>query len=216
MYQPKYRFVAFDMDGTLLDSMRQYRSGPVDYLEELGLQELADEHREEMMFLPTPISKKIVSEWCVERGFPPFSREKEFEYLRQHYATDVTLKPGVRGFLELLKKHGVRMCILTATPHELCDEALRVAGIDEYFEFVLTTKEDCPCGKDNPEAFQVVLDRFGIRPEECAMVEDAEYSIRTAKELGMYIIAMEEACSAKKRDVILEMADEYYTEFPQE
>ena len=45
------------------------------------------------------------------------------------------------------------------------------------------------------------------------MHEDAAYSIRSAKDAGMYVIAIEDGCSADRREEIRQMADRYILDF---
>lgn len=64
----------------------------------------------------------------------------------------VPLKAGVLPFLERLHKENVRMCIATATDHELAKAALERLDVLQYFDFIFTCY-DAGVGKNTPEFF---------------------------------------------------------------
>jgi len=149
---------------------------------------------------------------CEEHGIPIVKKEDIMDIMKKNYENPKH-KPGAKLFLELLKKEGVRMCVMSATEKDLVASALKNAGMDSYFEFILSSDE-FPKGKSSTEIFEAALCRFGAKPEETAMFEDALYSIKRAKSLGMRIIAIEDAISINEKEMIQEMADEYFVTYP--
>jgi putative hydrolase of the HAD superfamily len=89
----------------------------------------------------------------------------------------------VEPMYDLLRKAraaGVRTCLLSNSwgnsyPRE---------QFAELFDGVVISGE-VGLRKPDPEIFQHALDLLGLRPEECAFVDDIEHNIRAAERLGM-------------------------------
>lgn len=75
---------------------------------------------------------------------------------------------------------GVRTCLLSNSwgntyPREM---------FDEIFDAVVISSE-VRLRKPDPAIFHHALDLIGLLPEECAFVDDIEYNVRAAEELGI-------------------------------
>lgn len=207
-----HKYAIFDMDGTLLESMQYWRTIVLDLLEHYGIK-IEESLKKEVVYYNFSHAIAFLKE---KTGDPALEQLKHPEMtlpiMEEHYKNDVAVRTGVRELLDSLQARGVRMCILTATPTESTRRALARHGLLDYFEFILSPVE-VPGGKKNPEAFYEACRRFGgAEPSECALYEDAFYSMKTAKPMGFYIVATEDALAAKEKDEIFALCDEYYTD----
>ncbi len=211
----KFKYAAFDMDGTLLDTMDYWRDVVRFYAEMHGLPEpiLTDEDAVEASHLST--YKKIAylkERYGDQEAVKRISNEDVFGVMEHFYKNAPRIRQGVIEMLDNLKANGVRMCVASATPSYLINIALSSAGLTDFFEFVLSPDE-YPKGKSDPKIFHGVAEKFGCNVTEMALFEDTLYSIKTAHSLGMYIIAVRDKYSAHRADEIKKYSNEYYNEF---
>ncbi len=199
------KYLMFDMDGTLLDSMQAWSMAGPEYAKEL-LGEDVIKADESFARLSVKEGLKKLAEAV---GPEKVSFEGFAKIILRHYLTDVSIKEGVVEFLDKQKQEGKHMCIITATPRSATVPGLEHLGLLDYFDFILTN-EDSPNGKGTPDIFYKACEMFGCNISEAAMFEDALYSIKTSTSIGLYTVAVGEKIYAHHKEEILKIADEYY------
>lgn len=214
MNMENIRAVAFDMDGTLLDSMGYWRGENRRFLQRRSLpipEDLKDT-------IDTMSSHAFARRFVADYGAPNTFESVMDEYhevLRGLYRTVIPAKQGAERFLRLLKKHGVKMCVATATLRDTAVAALDRQGFLPYFEFV-TDGTDMGLAKGDPRYFEKLAERLGEKPENCAMFEDSAYAMKSARAAGMKILGIRENVYADKPDEmahILENCDLFVDTF---
>lgn len=185
-----YQCVIFDMDGTLLDSIPYWNDLAGEYMRELGVD--APEDLDARM---ASMSLQEAARFLKEEFSLDLAGEAIYEDLcgriAGHYRLDVILKPGVREYLTWLKDQGIPMCLATASSAVLGKPALERNGILGCFDFLL----DCGMtgvGKTRPDIYLLAAERFGHKPEECLVVEDAAFALCTAKTAGFQTVGVQE------------------------
>lgn len=208
---PKFKAAMFDMDGTILRTMRYWRLTTIELL--LGRNIIPTPAQMARVFSSSSraLCGEILAEHGIEMGEREILRELEY-YMHPHYLRDATAKPRVREYLEKLKRAGVLMCIGTAAPRESAEAALTRLGLMDYFDFILDQYE-LDMRKTNPDFFREVARRMDVEPKDMCVFEDALYSMKTAKSLGCPVIAIEDKTQANDRDAIMQLADHYICEY---
>lgn len=208
---PKFKTAMFDMDGTILRTMRYWRLTTIELL--LGRNIIPTPAQMARVFSSSSraLCGEILAEHGIEMGEREILRELEY-YMHPHYLRDATAKPRVREYLEKLKRAGVHMCIGTAAPRESAEAALTRLGLMDYFDFILDQYE-LDMRKTNPDFFREVARRMDVEPKDMCVFEDALYSMKTAKSLGCPVIAIEDKTQANDRDAIMQLADHYICEY---
>ena len=179
-----YRYVIFDLDGTLLNT----------------LDDLADagNHVCRAHGWPThPVDayKRFVGNGVpklVERFSPEEARTAEqmaetfrefVAYYDAHKADKTAPYPGIPELLDKLKTAGVSMSVLTNKGHDLAGPV-----IEGYYPGVFPVVQGALPGvpaKPEPTLLNRLLERMGAVREETLFVGDSNVDIRTAKNGGL-------------------------------
>ena len=127
------------------------------------------------------------------------------------YRTKVTLKNGVREFLEVLKSKGVKMCVATVTDRPIVEDVLVRLGIRDFFDEILTCAE-VGYNKETPHIYRAALEVLGMSKEETVVFEDALHALMTAKNDGFKVAAVYDKHETKQAQM-KENGDYYITDF---
>ncbi|MBR3840962.1 MAG: HAD-IA family hydrolase, partial [Erysipelotrichales bacterium] len=104
--------------------------------------------------------------------------------LRQFEIEGVKLMPGVRELLEYLKVKNKRMVVATSTYQDLAVKRLKMAGIYEFFENVVSG-DMIEHSKPNPEIFLLACEKLGISKLDTVVLEDSNSGIEAAHNAGI-------------------------------
>ena len=177
-----FPYMIWDMDGTILDSMRYWITLGADYLKQQGITP------------PEDLSSTIEA----------MTLEESAAYFQKEFGIDLPVPEIIAGFLSLIADEyrrtipvkefsaaiikqaaasGSRMCVLTTSDHDLACEALQRVGLLPYFETVLTA-EKLGMDKRSGAVYEAVMEKLKFLPEQTLICEDALYAVRAAAEAG--------------------------------
>ena len=184
----KYRGIIFDMDGTLLDSMGNWRKIGTICLQYFG-KSTQDPDFDRSVFR---MSEEEVLQLFAQYGITFESRREYvdayYQAIKPYYET-VQPIPGVRDFLEQQKAKGIKMCVATATRSDVSRPVLERLGLMQYFDFLLCCS-DVGAGKDKPDIYLKAAEKMELSVSETIVFEDSAHCIRTAKQAGFYVIGV--------------------------
>ena len=105
--------------------------------------------------------------------------------------------PGMRELVERLKVIGYGIYGLTNWSMETFPEAREHFGILQLIDrYVVSGAEGLV--KPDPRLFQVLLDRYGLKAEECIFIDDNPDNVAAAERMGMHGIVFTGAESLRK------------------
>ncbi|MDO5714171.1 MAG: HAD family phosphatase [Tissierellia bacterium] len=179
------KMIAFDFDGTLMDSMGMWRNLTKNFLKSKGV-----EFSEEIAQTLTTVS---LAEYCTNVLKIPLTEEDVFhqlgEIILQQYMYELQLKPGAISVLEGLKDMGIPLCLATATRDEFVLPTLDHLNLRKYFSFV-QTGQNSGYRKNNPMFYKVLAKRSSVEPKDLLLVDDAVYALDAAKDAGLQTLAI--------------------------
>ncbi|MBQ7535248.1 MAG: HAD family phosphatase [Stomatobaculum sp.] len=195
----------WDMDGTILDSMRYWDTLGEDYLIRKGIKPPAGINRTlEVMTLEESAA-------YLRREMNIGLSEKEIiseilALIDTEYRNEIPAKEGAVKLIRAAREHGSRMCVLTSSDRALADAALRRVGLRDCFEAILTS-DDFGMDKRSAAIYQRAMEEMGYVPEQTLICEDALFAVRSAAESGAKVLAFRDSSNAGDWEQIRKLAD---------
>lgn len=187
------RALAFDLDGTLVDSAP-------------GLAGALDQALQAMQ-LPAPGVDRV-STWIgngadimVERaltwalGQPPHqdqardARALFDKYYAETVESGSTLFPQVADVLAQLAQRNLPLAVVTNKPTPFVEPLLRSLGIAQHFSLIIGG-DDVVAKKPHPAPLFLVLGHFGLLPQQLLFVGDSRNDILAAQAAGCPSVGM--------------------------
>ena len=178
----------FDMDGTLIDSNGVWKDVDKTFLARRGMK-YTQAYYEGVAHTIFPLAAVFTKEYCQLEESTDEIMAEWMEMAGDMYATAVTVKPGVRAYLERCRERGERMMVLTSSVPEHCRTALTHLGLMDFFERIVFAQE-LGLEKKNPECFHMAAAAVGVKPEECTMFDDSVAACRGAKAAGLQVVGV--------------------------
>lgn len=202
------RGAIFDLDGTLVDSMRIWDHVLTDYLSARGLSWTAE------MLQQIATMGLMESADYVRRAYGlPYAAEEivaQWEQRVQHmYAEQVEPKPGAAALVHALQEAGVPCCIATSNFRASTEAALRHIGLEQAFLRIFTSDE-VGGNKSRPDIYLTAAEFLGVQPGQCLVVEDMLEAVQTAKRAGFVTCAAYDATSSRGVEDELRAAADYF------
>ncbi len=207
------KYAIFDLDGTIVDSMKYWRGVRNAFLEEHNLTSVdnfndftgADWVEKLCEYFNSKYNMDMTPEKFMDWGI---------EYMMKKYANDVYPKAGALELLDKFYAEGVKMCICSSTDRYMMEPVLEKFDLDKYFQFTIHCRQFGK-EKNDPDTFRYCMERLGAqKPEEVAVFEDAHYAASTAKNAGFYVVGMYDANEPKTEEVKA-FVDQYVTDYAQ-
>lgn len=182
-----YKAVIFDLDGTLLDTLRDLYNSVNHALRTFGFPERTiDEVRR---FIGNGVKKLM--ERSTPEGTDEETNAKCLDCFRAHYlehmADNTVPYDGVNELIAKLREKGVRTAVVSNKLHSavvgLCKDYFE--GIEEAIGVSVEAER-----KPNPINVLKVLDAFGITADECIYIGDSEVDVQTAHNAGVKCIGV--------------------------
>lgn len=205
------RAVVFDLDDTLVDSWSRFDGAMLPVLDEEGIVY----NREEMIAKMHPQGVPPTAALFCEMGVPGTVEEvtrRLEERMYCEYAERIHLMPGAEAYLRRLREQGVRLFVLTASPHSITDPCLINNGVWDWFEQVWTV-EDYGVGKSNPDLFVRVVGDIGLPADEILYYDDNPVAVVNAAASGMRVCGVLCPHTPQNAAKIPEVAEDFIASF---
>ncbi len=181
------RLVIFDLDGTLIDSVRAHAEGWSFAIERLGLADASADDVVDLIGLPgDAIVGKIAGEVGL-RHYASIRKLKDRHLLSQVFGGAVRPFPDSVPCLSYLKSRGYLLGLASSTPNYLLVPVLERLGLLDFFDYTVGGDEVVR-GKPHPDIFVRAVEKAGVGLREAAVVGDTEYDTVPAKSVGMLSI----------------------------
>ncbi len=191
----------FDQDGVIIDTERDgHRVAFNSTFKEFGyeFQWSVEEYRD---LLQIGGGKERMTHYLHARGFGvPVPPEEEADLIKRLHKRKteafieliesgaLPLRPGVKRLMKEAMDRGLTLGVCT-TSNERAAQAIAYKILkDIKFDFVLAG-DIVSKKKPDPEIYLLALEKTGLEPRECVVVEDSRNGVTAAKGAGMHAVA---------------------------
>lgn len=179
------------MDGVLIDAKDWHYDALNKALAIFGLEISRHDHLVTFDGLSTNQKLNMLSRTCVL----PKSLHGFINDMKQQYTMDIThqlCKPIFHHqyALSKLKEHGYKLAVASNSIRNTVKVMMEKSALSEYLSFYLSN-QDVSKGKPDPEIYTLAINKLGLKPEECVIVEDNENGIRAALASGAHVLEVE-------------------------
>lgn len=176
----------FDLDGTLTNTLESLTYSVNLTLKEMELPSITTDQCRRFV---GDGARKLIERTLEACGDRSLSRLDEGmgiygRIFHDNCTYHVTPYDGVMEMLADLKSMGMRLAVLSNKPHGQAVDVVRQIFGDGVFDFVQGQSEELP-RKPDPAGVLYLLDKMGIKKEECVYVGDSEVDVATAKAAGV-------------------------------
>lgn len=204
MAEDRIDAVVFDFDGVLASSIQLHAVAYQLVLKPLNVP--VDPHQ--VYLWEGARSQTIIRSFMEQAGRSPSDDLVErLAKLKQRIFERVgepSLYPWAEDVVTAVDERGFPMAICSGTRRE---NVPSIAGeLAERFD-VLATEETYDNDKPHPEPFATAAKQLGVAPDRCLAVENAPRGIQSAKDAGMFVIAVATTLSpdeVDEADLVLE------------
>lgn len=182
----KYELIAFDWDGTLLDSagaiVRAIQASCCD----LGLPPPDDATARHVIGLGLADALRHAVP-----ALPPEQTQAMVERYRFHYLSGdhaLTLFPGVEAMLGRLQAAGHTLTIATGKSRQGLERALDHSGLRRFFS-ASRCADECH-SKPHPQMLEELMAEFGMAPTSTVMIGDTSHDLQMAANAGVDALAV--------------------------
>jgi len=184
----KIKCIIFDMDGVLIDAREWHYEALNRALAIFGYEISRHDHLVTYDGLPTMKKLEILSSYSnLPKQLHQFINE-----LKQIFTMDITMTKCSPSFcheyaISKLKNEGYRMAVCSNSIRDTMSSMLSKAALIDYFDFYLSN-QDVEKSKPHPEIYLKAIERFGVLPSECLVLEDNANGIKAATEAGAHVM----------------------------
>ncbi len=183
--------VLFDLDGTLLDTIRDLAEGANRMLAEVGrpLRTQAEIHSFVGKGIPNLVRR------CLTEGAVATEAEIDdaVSVFRRHYhevnGQDTRIYPGVVEALAVLAGQGIRLACVTNKAAAFTEPLLERMGLARWFDAVVSG-DTLPVKKPDPAVIHHTCQLLGVAPGAAIMIGDSENDALAARRAGMPVFLM--------------------------
>ena len=205
---PRPDIILFDLDGTLIDSVRLILDSYHHTLREHGIPARTDE--EWLSGLGTPLTVQF-SDWQDDPGKIEALIATYREYNLAHHDRMVTVYPGVVDAVTAIRQAGVRTGLVTSKNRRGALRGLGLVGLMDKMD-VLVCADEVTNPKPHPEPVEKAVELMGGEKSKTIYVGDSIHDMQSGRAAGVRTAAA--LWGPFGRDHLIGASPDYWLESP--
>ncbi|HEY8258207.1 MAG TPA: HAD-IA family hydrolase [Gemmatimonadales bacterium] len=178
---PRSRIILFDLDGTLIDSVRLILDSYHHVMRSHGLPERTDE--DWLRGLGTPLTVQF-ADWRDDPDMLQALIATYREYNLAHHDRMVTVYPGVVDAVRTIRTAGIRTGLVTSKNRNGALRGLGLAGLLDMMD-VLVCADEVTNPKPHPEPVEKAVSLLGGDVRETIYVGDSIHDMQSGRAAGV-------------------------------
>lgn len=205
--------IMFDVDGTILDSMKIWMEAGKRYLDQFGIEE--KENIAEILFNLTMSegAKYIKETYKIDKTIQEIIDGMN-SIVYEFYEKEAMPKDGVLEFIGYLYDNKIPMTVVTSTDRPMIEAAFKRLDLEKYFKKIFTSSE-VGKGKDNPLIFEKAIEEMNSNKEGTWLIDDAFYSLNTAYNNGINTVGIYDDSSKLHQEKVKSVSTIYIKDWTQ-
>jgi len=198
----KIKAVIFDMDGVLIEAKDWHYQALNKALKLFGMEISRYDHLVTYDGLPT---KKKLEMLSTERGLPK-GLHNFINDMKQQYTMEIVYSECKPKFyheyaLSKLKNEKYKMAVCSNSVRNTIEVMMEKSSLSQYIDFYISN-QDVKHGKPDPEMYIKAINRMGLSPKECMIVEDNENGIKAARASQAWVMEVDEVEDVNYKNII--------------
>lgn len=185
-----YKAIVFDLDGTLVDTIKDLADATNEGLKRAGLPTHSiDEYKLFVGNGREMLVKRAMGDYFDEK-LARIVSEVFGDYYKAHCNDNVSAYDGCGEMLKVLSERGIKTAVLSNKPDEFVAEILSNVYPDHSFTAAWGKRAQYPT-KPDPSALLDLLKEIGVLPAECLYIGDSDVDVYTAQNAGVDMLGVE-------------------------
>ncbi|EHA14034.1 phosphoglycolate phosphatase [Halomonas sp. HAL1] len=187
------RLIAFDLDGTLIDSVPDLAAAVAHALKALDLRQPSEAEVRDWVGNGAPVLVEKALTWALQTPPTPALQQRGYDTFMDYYGAAphvlTTLYSGVQQALQGLHQQGMTLVLITNKPERFIEPLLQHFELLDYFT-LWVGGDSLAEKKPHPLPLLHAARTCQIPAAECVMVGDSRHDIAAGKAAGFTTVAL--------------------------
>jgi len=185
----KIKFIMFDLDGTLINSISDLHFAVSHAVVDLGYAPVTEKQVSTWVGngVPTLMARALSRNINVRPDLDARLKQQSLKYFNHYYTESnhqrTTVFPGVLHSLEALEHQGIKLAIISNKPSQFIPPIIEKLGLSSFFDDIIGG-DQVRNPKPHAEPLIKLMERNHFLPEECLMVGDSRNDIVAGQNAG--------------------------------
>ena len=182
----KYKYILFDLDGTLDDPFEGITKSVVHAMKKFGVE---CEQSSLKCFIGPPLADSFMNTFGLDADTAKLAVEYYREYYRPTGIFEVEIYKGIPELLAKLKDAGYKLVLATSKPIVFANQILERFGLMQYFDATFGSELDGTRVKKD-EVIAYAFEQYPMNKAEAIMVGDRRHDVEGAHKNGIPCIGV--------------------------
>jgi len=188
--------VIFDLDGTLVDSEKNWQVSDGEFLKSLGMDYTQEMWEKTIGMGGRAMAAMIKDQLKLDKSLDELCLYKDDLYIQQAKGRTKAF-PEMIKLLEAFKLQKLPLAVASGSSLRVIHASLAETPILGKFSLI-TSADQVARGKPEPDLFIYTARKLGVNPENCLVFEDSLYGVQAGLAAGMTVVAVPEIWKAEK------------------